>query len=671
MKRLITPNILTKFKDTISEEKYQTVWKKIQSYQQDKDIIKTYTETSFQSEFLDKIFGDVLGYIPRTKSLKEANLIVEHKNPNSGEKVDGAILDKNNNVKIVIELKSVKDTTAKDLLKKKRGGSDGSTPIQQGAKYLFQFPQSDLAVVSNFDTVIVFDRKEYFRQEFSLFDMDYEEFKEFYLILCSDSYWGGLTKMMINQSTTEEKEIDDEFFIKTKTLHKILHNKMKPEYADDLFNKFLALTILEDNGILPTNLVNTIHSRKDDFDHSSSTHWAVWQDFFRNLKGNKKKRDFLNISDETAEMDVWQDVSYLGRVKVPKSTLDLVTEIAQYDLWSIPLDRLFFEISRQINNPYDLIDADDQFQLYKNIMTDYLNENLATAGFQTLAFVNKQSISLDFPLVKLFNEISKEKIHENKKSNRVIMDKICDGADYYLFVSPDMLEDKEFVNSIKENVFAINLDESYGVPVVAVNMSYKCPDSIFIRQIAHDETVEESTMLREDIGDKIIVLTEDDKKWMEEYLEGSTTIGSITLGSLVTIVPKSKGKIRFNLDTKIITKFDEEINMWEKSLDDYIDSNNYIYFIPKTDFAHLIITSDDFTKLLNLTSFTKKTILDLPISQKLMSTEFLEKAKKEEELSEKINLFECKLERLQKGNDEMAILKCEQQLDRLYDEQLY
>ena len=142
MKTLVTPNVLKKFIDTISEEEYQEKWKILKEYQSEKKYVKKNSETTFQSEFLSRIFDKVLGYKSSVNyKLNEANLLVEHKNPNSGEKTDGAILDNHEEVKMVIELKSVKDTDAIALRKKKRGGSDGKTPLQQAAVYLFQFPK--------------------------------------------------------------------------------------------------------------------------------------------------------------------------------------------------------------------------------------------------------------------------------------------------------------------------------------------------------------------------------------------------------------------------------------------------------------------------------------------------------------------------------------------------
>ena len=175
MRTLISSNVLNKFIDTIPESEYKSAWEKIEDYRSEANLIKSKSETTFQSEFLAKIFDDVLGYKTSAKhNLKSSNLLVEHKNPNNGEKTDGVIIDSDGEVKVVIELKSIKDTSATALRNKIRGGAVGKTPMQQAAVYLFQFPKSELAIVSNFDTVIVFNRKEAYTQEWSLFDMDYK-----------------------------------------------------------------------------------------------------------------------------------------------------------------------------------------------------------------------------------------------------------------------------------------------------------------------------------------------------------------------------------------------------------------------------------------------------------------------------------------------------------------
>jgi len=660
MKTLISSNIINKFKTTIPEDEYLEKYGILKTYQSSKNQILKMKETEFQSEFLSSIFGDILGYIPRNKSISNPNLIVEKKIEAGQKYIDGAIIDKNGRSRIVIELKS---THHKDLLvqKNSKGGSGlhGLAPIQQASIYLFSEPLAELAVVSNFDSLIIFDKKEYFRQEFSLFEMNYDEFKEFYLILSSNSFWSGLTKLMIDQTSESDKKIDDDFFIKTTALYKMLINQMDEKYAKDLFNKFLALAILEDNGSLPTNLINSVYDKKMDFTTKGSF-WDLWSNFLRAMKNDTVWQKSIGIDEQIIKMDVWQDVSYFGKVKVSKATLDLLLEISKYDLWSIPLDRLFFEISKDIFNPYNMVGGDNSFDIYKEIMKD--NNNVA--GFQTLSFVCKRTISTDFSLIELFNEISSEKIDViDSYNSKIIMDCITTLPDYFLIVELDMLEDKDFLDEIKRGVFTITITEEYDEILAFIQMSINSDSNIGIRNVGSDGNITYEYEIKREELNKFKVMSIDDKKWLENYNETTT----YKLKNLLDITSEDRATIRFNFDTQIVTLFDTELELWEQSLDDFIDSDNYIYFTPKVDYAHLILKSSDFKKYLNLTYVDKTNILDILISEKLISSEFLECAMKQEELRKRIDLFELKLDKLKQNGDELKIIECEAQLDRLYE----
>jgi len=660
MKTLISSNVINKFKATISEDEYLEKYEILKNYQSSKNQILKMKETEFQSEFLSSIFGDVLGYIPRNKSISNPNLIVEKKIEEGQKYIDGAIIDKNGRSRIVIELKS---THHKDLLvqKNSKGGSGlhGLAPIQQASIYLFSEPLAALAVVSNFDSLIIFDKKEYFRQEFSLFEMDYEEFKEFYLILSSNSFWSGLTKLMIDQTSESDKKIDDEFFIKTTALYRMLMNQMDKKYAEDLFNKFLALAILEDNGSLPTNLINSVYDKKVDFTTKGSF-WDLWSNFLRAMKNDTTWQKSQGINENIVKMDVWQDISYFGKVKVSKATLDLLLEISKYDLWSIPLDRLFFEISKDIFNPYNLVGGENSFDLYKDIM----NESNHVAGFQTLSFVCKQIMPNDFSLIKLFNEISSEKIVViDSSESKIIMDRVSSLPNYFLVVDLDTLEDIDFLNSIKNDVFTISITEEYDEILVFIQMSIKPGNDICVRSIDNNGNIDYEYEIKREELDKFKVMSINDKKWLDKYNETST----YKLKNLLDVSSEDKATIRFNFDTQIVTLFDAELGLWEQSLDDFIDSDNYIYFTPKVDHAHLILKSSDFKKYLKLTYVDKTNILDILISEKLISSEFLERAIKQEELRKRIDLFELKLDKIKQTDDELKIVECESQLDRLYE----
>lgn len=660
MRTLISSNVLNKFIDTIPESEYKSAWEKITDYRSEANLIKSKSETTFQSEFLAKIFDDVLGYKTSAKhNLKSSNLLVEHKNPNNREKTDGVIIDSDGEVKVVIELKSIKDTSATALRNKIRGGADGKTPMQQAAVYLFQFPKSELAIVSNFDTVIVFNRKEAYTQEWSLFDMDYSEFKEFYLILNSNSFFNGLTNMMIMQSAEADKPIDRTFFIKVASLHKILHNKYKAAYASDLFNKFLGMAILEDCGRLPINLINTIHSRKDDFDHSDS-YWGVWTKFFQAMKKYEIGREYLGIDSSIAKMEIWQDISYLGRIKVAKSTLDLVVEISKYDLFSIPVNRLFFTISYWINNPYQGVfnysDEKDDNKFLFEFYSEYLKNNNNTPVDLCLTFTCDRYYKYH-PLISLYEQVTSCKMVQGDNENLFTLNTGYKPEKEILsLIDKDDLENPEQVSEFIKNLSEIKLvkieDRDYAI-IKLIN------EKTNTFSIIND--TEKCDIDKKSLNGKIILLTEDDKEWLRAY-----ETDAVALETLASITNEKNATLCFDADNvKASTR--DELGNWYESKNDIFE-NKKIYLTTEFMDLGIILVSSMFLKYLRLRE--PKNFSKALISKHLLSEEFLSKARELNAIRETINLYEDKLASLKMANaSETSIIKIEMQLDKFYEQE--
>ena len=660
MRTLISSNILNKFIDTIPESEYKSAWEKITDYRSEANLIKSKSETTFQSEFLAKIFDDVLGYKTSAKhNLKSSNLLVEHKNPNNGEKTDGVIIDSDGEVKVVIELKSIKDTSAAALRNKIRGGAVGKTPMQQAAVYLFQFPKSELAIVSNFDTVIVFNRKEAYTQEWSLFDMDYNEFKEFYLILNTNSFFNGLTNMMIMQSAEADKPIDQSFFIKVASLHKILHNKYKTAYASDLFNKFLGMAILEDCGKLPINLINTIHSRKDDFDHSDS-YWGVWTKFFQAMKKYEIGREYLGIDSSIAKMELWQDISYLGRIKVAKSTLDLVVEISKYDLFSIPVNRLFFTISYWINNPYQGVfnysDEKDDNKFLFEFYSEYLKNNNNTPADLCLTFTCDRYFKYH-PLISLYEQVTSNKMAQGDNENLFTLNTGYKPEKEILsLIDKEDLENPEQVSEFIKNLSEIKLvkieDRDYAI-IKLIN------EKTNTFSIVNDE--EKYDVDKKSLNGKIILLTEDDKEWLRAYESEA-----VALETLATITNEKNANLCFDVDNvKASTR--DELGNWYDSKNDIFE-NKKIYLTTKFMDLGIILVSSMFLKYLRLRE--PKNFSKALISKHLLSEDFLSKARELNAIRETINLYEDKLASLKMADaSETSIIKIEMQLDKFYEQE--
>lgn len=652
-KTLISSLILERFIDNYTEVEYETAWKKLQHFlEENKDNPDLYRESAFDAEWLDGVFCGVLGYPKKLKSREYWTINGAGKKE---ERVDGVMYHNDGkHVRIVIELKAL-DTP--DLFKK-----DGKlSPITQGAKYLFQTPKSELAVVSNFDHVVVFDCKEEFRQSWSLFEMTFDQFKEFYLVLSFNSVYGNLTKLMIDQSEASEKDVDDDFYSLAASIHKTLHNKLKPEYASDLFNKFLTMAILEDSGRLPSQLIRTVYNRKTDFDQSLKSHWAVFAEFFKTMKNNKSSREYLGINEEVSTLAVWSDISYLGRITVPKAILDQVVSLSEYNLKSVPLNELFFNIAKRIYNPYDGVsftqDAiDTPFTFYNTLLCDSEYAPIEIC----LGFAAGKSTNIDHPLIALYNQLTAHPIKYAGSGVKFSMSLDYVGTEkWYSIIEQIDLEDENTVKTIKQRIHSVDMHEIGGEDYALLGFLPQPEQHVYVfdGDVIH-------TLDRKIINSRIHVLNADEKEWLENYLTHVTPFSEF--GRVVTN-PK-EAWFRVNLMTGAIIEKDE-FGDWPTEEELYESNEVKVYVASKFENLPLILSSNDFTKYLHLMDSTD--LKNAMISNELLSEEFIAKAKSKKQLNETIRLYEYNLEKLKsKDGDEVEIMRIDKKLDELYAKQL-
>ena len=156
----------------------------IQSYKSGK--LKSQNETAIGADFINDIFGNVLGFNYRNSS--EWNLEKELKTFVDGKKPDGAIgyfnLEKemNNSVQGVIELKDAKT----NLDKPQKRSNDKRTPVEQAFSYAPKFGEKcRWIIVSNFIEIRLYHRNDESRYEvFQLENLQKEsELKRFFFLL--------------------------------------------------------------------------------------------------------------------------------------------------------------------------------------------------------------------------------------------------------------------------------------------------------------------------------------------------------------------------------------------------------------------------------------------------------------------------------------------------------
>ena len=218
------------------------------------DRIRNLKEEQYQTQFLQDIFGSILGYTIDPEA--GYNIELEKKNESNSKKADGAIV-KEDKVLGVIELKSNK-TKNLDSVKDQAFGYKNN---HKGCNYV---------ISSNFHKLrfYVDDATEY--EEFDLYNLDKESFKKFYLYLRKEGLLDkNLPKLLKEQTKFHEEKISKELYkdysaFKNKFFENIVKNN--PQYdklllfkkSQKFLDRILFILFAEDKNLIPTNAISRV-----------------------------------------------------------------------------------------------------------------------------------------------------------------------------------------------------------------------------------------------------------------------------------------------------------------------------------------------------------------------------------------------------------------------------
>jgi len=215
-------------------------------------VILASKEETYQRTFLTAFFEEVLRYVHHPKD--NHNLEPEKKNPNDSRKADGVLL-KNANVIAVIELKLTK--THLDLV------------VRQAFSYLTAHKQAKYVLTSNFMMLRFYLDKETDYEESNLFQLDYEEFKKMYALLCPATILDGGIEKLVQDSLAREQEITADFYEKYQNfkdslfyslyaLNKGTDALLLIQKAQKLLDRIIFMYFASSRGLLPANHVHII-----------------------------------------------------------------------------------------------------------------------------------------------------------------------------------------------------------------------------------------------------------------------------------------------------------------------------------------------------------------------------------------------------------------------------
>ena len=263
---LFQKTIIKKYLGLLKEEAVSEAWNKFQAYFLDAQIqanIKQSKEEQFQEGFLRELFVNVLGYTLNPSP--NYNLITEKKNETNSKKADGAI-QKDGKVIGVIELKDHKTT-------------DLSRIEAQAFGYKNQHRDTRLVIISNFEKVRLYIDNAVDYQEWHLFHLTENDFRELYLCLAWAQVDAGIAIQMKQESVSSEDQITKALYrdyseFKRVLFADIIANNPVEDGADEkewqlllfkktqkLLDRLLFLFFAEDCGLLqPNSMVQIIEN---------------------------------------------------------------------------------------------------------------------------------------------------------------------------------------------------------------------------------------------------------------------------------------------------------------------------------------------------------------------------------------------------------------------------
>lgn len=271
--------------------------------------IRNLKEEQYQTQFLQDIFGSILGYTidPETGY----NIELEKKNESNSKKADGAIV-KENKVLGVIELKSNK-TKNLDSVKDQAFGYKNN---HKGCNYV---------ISSNFHKLrfYVDDATEY--EEFDLYNLDKESFKKFYLYLRKEGLLDkNLPKLLKEETKFHEEKISKDLYkdysaFKNKFFENIVKNN--PQYdklllfkkSQKFLDRILFILFAEDKNLIPTNAISRVVES-----------WALADDLQYKPLYDLFKILFTHLNEGHVYKSGYEIPAYGGGLFAPDTLLDSI-----------------------------------------------------------------------------------------------------------------------------------------------------------------------------------------------------------------------------------------------------------------------------------------------------------------------------------------------------------
>lgn len=261
-------------------------------------------ETSLDSEFLEKIFGDALGYQTITENPESYHREKQFTVPGAGP-ADGALGKFSSGADLkplaIIELKGANTDLDHDK-------SSGRTPVQQLWDYLNQLPDCPWGILSNYVTIRLYHRdapqrayEEFLVQEFR----DKNRFRQFYYLFSREGLLGNLIRKsraleLLRRTKERQKEVGPELYdeYSRQRLELIAHlvSDLKlPQndaihIAQKILDRILFVAFCEDRALLPERTIERMYSQLPPVYKATNPRWQNFKALFGFLDEGKPEQ---------------------------------------------------------------------------------------------------------------------------------------------------------------------------------------------------------------------------------------------------------------------------------------------------------------------------------------------------------------------------------------------
>ena len=267
-------------------------------------------ETSIDTQFLEQLFGEGLGYAVKTTSPEGWQL--EHKYSVPGVGIADGAIGEFPTAKVPAVVIELKDATT-DL---DRDKFNGRTPVKQCWDYLNAMPDCKWGIVSNFVTIRLYhkDRGSQSYEEFTLQELREEKrFNEFYCIFER----GGLLKsklgqrpraeVLLEKTKQRQKEVGGDLYRAYQVCRlELIEHLMVDEgqSLDDairigqkILDRIIFIAFCEDRGLLPQDSLADTKTDVRRYSRAKNPAWENFLDLFTAIdKGAKGKKEITRYN---------------------------------------------------------------------------------------------------------------------------------------------------------------------------------------------------------------------------------------------------------------------------------------------------------------------------------------------------------------------------------------